>query len=503
MAQGASADLTSAQVWANYEAYMQAFGAETSATLNADGAVTTVSGVQARWTLPFGLGGITMGSTDMRLTEAGDGTVAVVYPDGTEVTVDLDVPGQISGTLGLILAGGDLEMTASGDAGDVTYSYDIPEYVVRLSAFDLSGPLVDQDDTGMLSAVDPAFAATLTGNTGTMRVTEGDLVQIVIDGGYQSLAYETTFEVGGAVSGFDRGGAGASTSKATLSLPAGGVSVMALPDALRAGLSAEVATSTRGTRSLQEVRMGDQLVSASSDSTAAVETTLSLDGSGLVTAGTLAGLEFEQMDPQIPFPIKGMAEAAAVRFAIPLLASPDQQALDVMLDLDGLTLDEAIWSLFDPNSALPRDPADLTIDLAAQVGTEIDLLNFPALMALGQSAQVPFSISALDVKALGLSAVGAKLDGAGAFTVDMAGGGGVFAGMPAPTGKIDLSLEGANTLLNTLIDMGLVQAEEAMGARMAMGFLAKPAADGSDRLTSEIEIDGATGAISANGQRIQ
>lgn len=503
LAQGALAEVSAADVWSNYQAYMGAFGAETSAELSVAGDTTTVSGTTARFGLPFGLGAITMTSSDWRMTEMADGTVTVTYPSGTSVSVGLDAPGQITGALALELTGADLAMTASGAPGDVTYAYDIPEYGLKLTAFDLSGPLVDQDQTGMMAAVDPNFTATLTGNTGSMRVTEGELIEIALDGGYASMSYETTFELGGTMSGFDRGSVGATSSQAALALPPGGVSVMALPAALRDGLRADLSTSAKSTISNQELRLGDAVVSRSSDSTASVETTVTLDAGGLVTAGTLVGLAFEQIDQQIPLPIKGQLAEGDVRFAIPLLASDAQQALDVLIDLTGLELDAALWGLIDPAGALPRDPADLTIDLAAQVGTQIDLLDFPALMAVGQTGELPFSISALDVKALALSAVGAKLDGAGAFTVDMAGGGGVFAGLPAPTGKLDLSLEGANGLINTLIDAGMVQPDEAMGARMAIGFLAKPAADGSDRLTSEIEIDGPSGAVYANGQRIQ
>ena len=77
-----------------------------------------------------------------------------------------------------------------------------------------------------------------------------------------------------------------------------------------------------------------------------------------------------------------------------------------------------------------------------------------------------------------------------------------FDGLPAPTGEIDLTLVGGNALLDTLVAMGIVPEDQAMGARMMMGLFMRPG-DGEDELVTKIEVDGATGAISANGQRLQ
>jgi hypothetical protein len=50
--------------------------------------------------------------------------------------------------------------------------------------------------------------------------------------------------------------------------------------------------------------------------------------------------------------------------------------------------------------------------------------------------------------------------------------------------------------------MGLLPEDQAMGARMMMGMFARPG-DGEDTLVSKIEVDGASGSISANGQRLK
>ena len=99
------------------------------------------------------------------------------------------------------------------------------------------------------------------------------------------------------------------------------------------------------------------------------------------------------------------------------------------------------------------------------------------------------------------SALGAEVSGTGDFTFDM-NDLDTFDGIPAPTGALVMKIVGANGLIDVLIDMGLVASEEAMAARMMMGLFARPG-EGEDTLTSKIEIDGATGAIMANGQRLQ
>jgi hypothetical protein len=72
--------------------------------------------------------------------------------------------------------------------------------------------------------------------------------------------------------------------------------------------------------------------------------------------------------------------------------------------------------------------------------------------------------------------------------------------MPRPEGSINLRLEGANALIDKLIQMGIVQQEDAMGARMMMSMFTIP--DGDDVLTSTIEVN-EQGHVLANGQRIQ
>jgi hypothetical protein len=99
-----------------------------------------------------------------------------------------------------------------------------------------------------------------------------------------------------------------------------------------------------------------------------------------------------------------------------------------------------------------------------------------------------------------LKAAGAEVTGKGAFTFDNSDTT-TFPGVPLPTGQLDLKLVGANGLLDKLVQMGLLPADQAMGARMMMGLFAKTVEGSDDTLTSTLEFKDK--GFFANGQRLQ
>jgi hypothetical protein len=112
-----------------------------------------------------------------------------------------------------------------------------------------------------------------------------------------------------------------------------------------------------------------------------------------------------------------------------------------------------------------------------------------------EMTEAPGQINSLDINKVLLTLAGAELSGEGAFTFNNSGP------VPMPAGTMNMMLTGANGLLDTLVNMGLVPEEQAMGARMMMGLFAKPG-NGPDTLVSEIEVQ-ENGAVLANGQRIR
>lgn len=496
----AAADVTPADVWANTQAYLGSFGGQVSAELVAEGAVTELQDFTARFALPMGFGTLEATATGLSMVENGDGTVTFRYADGAALPLALDVPGEGGGTIRAVMRGGS-DMLASGDPGDVRYTYDVPEYSVEIAALELSGTLAEAPGTGALGNADVTGMFTVRSTTGEMRITEGDLVTTTLDATYADMDYDIRFSVAEGFSGYQTGTVGASTATARVAMPAGGAAVMALNQALADGMAFELTSSSASTTADQELTADGRVISYSRDTSGPGNATLRLDQAGLLLEGGLEGYSFDQLDPELPLPLKGQFEAAKARIAMPVSAGEDPQSFAMLLDIAGLSLDEALWALFDPAQALPRDPASLTLDLAGEMGTRIDLLDIPALMALEQSGENPFSIHASTLRQFALSAVGASLSSTGDFTFDMSDLT-TFDGLPAPTGVLDVQVNGANALIDTLIGMGLVAQDEALGARMMLGLFARPG-EGEDSLVSKIEVDGATGAVSANGQRLR
>jgi hypothetical protein len=74
-------------------------------------------------------------------------------------------------------------------------------------------------------------------------------------------------------------------------------------------------------------------------------------------------------------------------------------------------------------------------------------------------------------------------------------------GFAGAVGSASFKLAGANTLLDRLISLGLIDQQQAMMARMTLGSAAVPG-EGDDVLVSEIELT-PEGGIVANGQRLR
>ena len=90
---------------------------------------------------------------------------------------------------------------------------------------------------------------------------------------------------------------------------------------------------------------------------------------------------------------------------------------------------------------------------------------------------------------------GAELAGAGSLSFREGAG-----PMPDPTGTINLKLTGGNTLLDRLVQMGLIPEDQSMGIRMMIGLFSRPG-EGPDALDTELQFR--DGGIYANGQRVR
>ncbi|KAA9006169.1 DUF2125 domain-containing protein [Histidinibacterium aquaticum] len=200
----------------------------------------------------------------------------------------------------------------------------------------------------------------------------------------------------------------------------------------------------------------------------------------------------------VPFPVEISMAEYSYGIDLPLAASEEPEPFSLQLLLSELTINDEIWSMIDPQGMLDHQPATVSLDLSGAVALDFDVLD-PAQMPQMMMADVPGELEEVTLNDLNVSVAGAQLTGEGAFTFDNSDLE-TFGGMPAPEGSATFSLTGANQLIDTLVEMGLVPEQQVMGARMMMGMFARQV--GEDQLESNIEIN-EEGHIIVNGQRIQ
>ena len=122
----------------------------------------------------------------------------------------------------------------------------------------------------------------------------------------------------------------------------------------------------------------------------------------------------------------------------------------------------------------------------------VDLLK-PEEMA---GAMMPATVDSVDINDITLEIAGAKFNGQGAAMIDNS------SMPPMPVGELNLDLKGGIGLLDKLVSLGLLPQEQGQMVKMMSGMFTVPGGDGTDHLTSKIEMKQG-GAILANGQRIK
>lgn len=196
-------------------------------------------------------------------------------------------------------------------------------------------------------------------------------------------------------------------------------------------------------------------------------------------------LESDMM-PVPPFSIS--AEGMSMKIVAPMMAVEAPKEAVYALSLNQFAVSEALWAMIDPGQEIPRDAAQLDIDLEALV-----MVN-PMLAMQGAEPQEFIEIQTLDVNTILLSLAGALVHAEGAMTFNNDGP------MPIPNGTINVEAKGIMTLANTLVSLGLL---DQMQAGMAMGMMMAFGQQGEEPDTFTSEIAFSQDGIMANGVPIQ
>ena len=505
LAAPASADVTPDQVWSDLRGSLETMGYGVEAEETASGGSLTLSGLRVTSELPEegGTSEVTLGT--LILEDRGDGSVEVILPEMLPIDTVIRPTGEQPVEIGLHYTSQGGEMIVSGTPEDMRYSYSAAAAALDLVRLVAEGREVPRSEASArieMGQTDSETRATTT--DGVRRYSQSSSIG--------ELGYDIS------LTDPETGGSGAfsgqfmdvtTTSGSEVPEDAGTADMAAL---MAVGFSSELAFRHEGAEhrfSFTEPAApgpdgtpstaAPQTSSGTSSSTGGtLSGALSDSGFRLETSGT--GVAYAMTGGDLPFPVSVSAEEMGFSLDLPLAADGRSQDMALGLTLDGLTLSDEIWGVFDPAAVLPRDPATLQLDLAGKVTPLVNVFDPEEMATLETGDQPPAQLDALTLRDLTLEAAGASLTGEGAFTFDNTDLQS-FDGMPRPEGEVELRVQGANALLDRLIELGFMTNEDAMGARMMMSMFGVAGSE-PDSLSSRIEVNG-QGQVFANGQRIR
>lgn len=489
----AFAQLTSADVWADWKSYLDSAGYEVTASEATVGDTLTVTNLRMEMAVgqDGGDGTVRVVMKNLRFIEQGDGSVVIELPARSTFEIDMlpESGEQAEATISFDQT--DPVMTASGEPGDLTYEYAASRVAMALEELTVEGVPIS-DDIAKVDLAMTGLSYVTNMSLGEMRTIEQAMrvAGISYDLRFADPEGEGSVKLVGAMQDIVLEGSG------ELPLETDPQDFNAM---LKDGFGFDgVFTSASGNYDLS-FSSPDGSGTANSTSEGG-EISIAMSTAGLIYDVVQRGVDLNMLVTEFPLPLSFSAEEIGTSILMPLQKSPDAQDFGLELSLSDFTMSDAIWGLFDPSGQLPRDPATLLVDLSGQARVLFDFLDPDQAAILEETGAVPGELNALTLNKLELDAAGALLTGAGDFTFDNSDLL-TFDGMPRPLGGLDLKLVGGNGLLDKLVDMGLVPEDQAMGARMMMGLFAVPG-DAPDTLTSRIEVN-PEGQVIANGQRIR
>lgn len=486
----AMADVTPAQVWENWIAYYQASGFTiTEGARDTSGAnltlrdvtfVTEQDGAKVDFVIPsIALEDAGGGSVRVVLSDDFTGTATMTDPEDDE-KVDLAFSGQQKGN----------EIIVSGTPEAQKYDVNMPEVVVQLDK--VKGKDFDLSDVATFTMTDTTGSYTHETSDNGMKVSQAlKTAKVALvskfdvpkteenDGG----KVDVTAEVAGLDMDFD------------FLLPKG-VTVQDLPAALKAGMTMEGRFTTgaySGKGMIEGVEDGAPMTANFDWAVESSALGLTMNKEKLAYNGEAKASTFNMNVTDLPAPIRFGVGATSFDMAMPLMKSDAPQPGRFAYAIKELTLDDQVWAMIDPQATLPREPATLEIDVDGSALIKEDLLETkPSDPAMPMNE--PFVPVDVKINRVLLDAVGALADVTGDLKIDPA--------TQIPVGKINGNFEGLNGLMDKLVTMGLIQAEEVQGYRMMLAMFAKPVEGKEDALKTEIEFKEG-GSIFANGVQVQ
>ncbi|QDL92327.1 DUF2125 domain-containing protein [Paroceanicella profunda] len=212
-------------------------------------------------------------------------------------------------------------------------------------------------------------------------------------------------------------------------------------------------------------------------------------------SGRVADLDYtlDFSDPAVPIDGAGITgKQMEARLALPLGMREEAQEFALGLSLSDLEMDDALWDLFDDGKVLPRDPAELSLDMSGMGRWTQDPAGFATTPP--EPGSNPLDMESVKLGMLELSLAGARISATGEATMDNS------SAAPFPEGSVDVTLSGFDTLTGKLGDMGLLSPQELALVRGLASAYTQPGTE-PDTLQSTVEMRG--GSVLINGLPLQ
>jgi hypothetical protein len=482
----AMAQVTASELWAEW----QAQGAAQGQTLTAQQVEPTANGLILRgFTTTFMQDDVTsVGRADqIALIENGDGTVTVQMAELYDISVTFPVdPGDPPATIGLEMRHDGLQIVAGGTVAARSYTYSADSITITDGTISGGGGLPPSIDLNLR--------------------LRGMYADYLIDGSDpQNLGFVSSGTLDALTMGLNVEPAPPETGQLKTSLVLTGIGSEA------SGSLGTVYSLARTAGDLDGYPDGFAFSSALNyesvnfemgfvDGGFGFDGTYANGGGGMdfsiSEAALLYGFVTNDVTAQVtgtdvPVPIDVSASRTEFLLDMPLQPSDAPAPFAARIGYLDVTMGEAVWGLFDPAQAIPRDPISVLADVTGTVQVLLDLMSVEAQ----DMDRPPFELRDMRINDLRVAVGGAELTGNGALN---------FAPgqiVPQPIGVVNLALSGGMTLLDRLQASGLVPIEQIAMVRGMAGALTRPGPT-PDTLETTLEFTPGGGLI-ANGVPLQ
>ena len=487
---GAALALTPEEAWASWQTMSAAAGQTLVAAGTArNGDTLVVSGISMDMNVPDGPV-ITATMPEVSFRDLGDGSVEIAYPASYDVKLSASGGTGDGSSATLVVGQEEMKVIASGTADAPKFDYSARTVTVTAKdVTDAAGK--PQDVTGALtiSGLTGSYVAA-PASGGQSYDTSFSAASMALTAKGSEPEQQTAFDVSLAVA--DPKFGGKSTMVAPALMQAGNMSA-----ALAAGFMLDGSYSTGAialTVDGSESGKPGHVEVGLAGTTAHVK----LDAQRMDYAVGVTGGKVNATGFDMPMPmVEGAFGEIAYGVAMPVAKATEPSDFSALFKMVDLTMSEDLWNMFDPGAALKRDPVSVILDLDGTGAWAVDILD-PAVQMEGPD--LPVKLFSLNLTQVLAKAAGAQVAATGALTFDNANLAS-YGGFPAPEGKVVVTMDGINALMDALVAIGVVSQDDVMGARMGLAMMAKPGAE-PDQLVSEIEFK-AGGSLFVNGVQMQ